>query len=228
MTYGSGRHIQHEYDAELTSLQPLVMAMGGRVEDQRARRRRALVTRDASLGDEVCTADYRVNSLEVRIDEEVTRIIARRQPAGSDLRFPMAAIRTGTDLERVGDEAEKPGRFAIEFVAGPRQRTVARARPPGRCRAARAPRCPGCIRARRRPPGLDGRGSRHPRVRCGDPRADHVRDGGFAHDAARVARAVVRARERIGDHASNVCEAVVCMVAGENIRHEQDKGPARA
>ncbi|MDZ7747870.1 MAG: phosphate signaling complex protein PhoU [Halofilum sp. (in: g-proteobacteria)] len=224
------RHIHHEYDQELDTLRALLLEMGGLVEQQLADGLRAVVARDAELGDRVCTADYRINSLEVRVDEEATTIIARRQPTGSDLRLLTAAIRIGTDLERIGDEAEKLGRFAIEFAAG---QTLDHGLLQGLERLGDA------VRAILRE-ALDAfaraDGEAAARVAAD---VDRVRDAYAAvvrelmtcmmEDPRTMQRALhamwcARALERIGDHARNVCEAVVYVVEGRNIRHRPPAG----
>src|SRR3546814_8472163 len=93
------------------------MAMGGRVEQQIIEATTALMNLDAELADQVRANDDKINQLERAIDEECSRILARRQPTASDLRLVYAIIKTITDLERIGDEARKIGRMAKELAS---------------------------------------------------------------------------------------------------------------
>jgi phosphate transport system protein len=113
-----GHHISQQFNEELEDVRSKVLQMGGVVEEQLENAMRALVGGDAGLAASVQANDYRVNALEVEIDEECNRIVARRQPAASDLRLVMAVIKTITDLERIGDEAKRVAKMVKDELGG--------------------------------------------------------------------------------------------------------------
>ena len=113
-----GQHISRQFNEELEEVRSKVLQMGGIVEEQVGNAVRALVDGNAVLAAEVVANDYRVNALEVEVDEECIRILALRQPAASDLRLVMAVIKTITDLERIGDEAKRVGKMVEAELHG--------------------------------------------------------------------------------------------------------------
>jgi len=95
-----------------------VLRMGGLVEEQLTQAVQAMVEGNVELAREVVANDYRINELEVAIDEECTRIVAERHPDASDLRLVMAVIKTISDLERIGDEAKRVARMVVDELNG--------------------------------------------------------------------------------------------------------------
>lgn len=111
-----GQHISHRYNQNLEDIRNKALKMGGLVEAQAENAIKAMLERNAELANEVATSDYKVNKMEVEIDEDCVQLIARRQPTASDLRLVIAVVKVITDLERIGDEAEKIGRYSIKLA----------------------------------------------------------------------------------------------------------------
>lgn len=106
------RHISEQYDAELDSARSLLLEMGGLVEHQLQQACQSLYSHDMELADKVRIGDAAINQLEVDIDNLCAQIIARRQPAATDLRTLISVMKASTDLERIGDEAERIAKMA--------------------------------------------------------------------------------------------------------------------
>ena len=115
-TNGTSQHISQKFDQEMESLRNKVLKMGGLVEQQIQGAITALQDTNAQVAEKIILNDHKVNALEVNIDEACTQILARRQPAASDLRMVIAVIKTITDLERIGDEAEKIAKMALSLA----------------------------------------------------------------------------------------------------------------
>jgi len=113
-----GQHISRRFNQELEDVRNNVLHMGGLVEEQLANAVKALVGAEAGLARQVIDGDSRVNLMEREIDEECTRIVARRQPAATDLRLVMAIIKTINDLERIGDEAKRVAKMSQSELDG--------------------------------------------------------------------------------------------------------------
>lgn len=219
-----GQHISRRFNEDLERVRNRVLQMGGFVEQQVAQAVTSLVDGDTRLGEEVTRGDHKVNHMEVSIDEECSRILATRSPAASDLRLIVAIIKTITDLERIGDEAEK-----IAYIAS---RLAAMERPANRYREIKHL---GRLVSEMVHDALDAFARLDAQAALKVARDDRVIDEEYEsiqrqcmtfmmEDPRNIGRAldvmwVVRALERIGDHAKNICEYVVYMVHGKDIRH---------
>jgi phosphate transport system protein len=185
-------HISRRFNKDIEDLRGNVLTMGGVVEEQLSRAISAIVSGDSELGLQVAHDDYKVNELEVRIDEECSRILATRAPTAGDLRLIVAIIKTITDLERIGDEAEKIG-FLASKLAGMDRESFEVVREDQRVDEEYEAIQRQCIT-----------------FMMEDPRS-----------IKRVMNVTWAARslERIGDHAKNICEYVIYMVQGRDVRH---------
>ena len=112
-------NVRREFDAELQDLKKKVLVMGSLVQTMLADSLTALVTRDTPLAASVDARDNEVDRMEISVDELAVRIIALRQPAASDLRLIIAALKIIKDLERIGDIAVNVAERVVELNAEP-------------------------------------------------------------------------------------------------------------
>jgi phosphate transport system protein len=217
-------HISRQYNTELEDIRSKVLQMGGLVEQQIEQALQALTLGDTVLGEAVIMDDTKVNQLDVIIDEECQQIIARRQPAASDLRLVMAVVKTVTDLERIGDEAEKIARMAVRLAQAERPKN----------NYAEIQMLGNHVRTMVRG-ALDAFARVDVETAINIAREDRKVDQKYEgilrqmitfmmEDPRTITRALdviwaARALERIGDHARNICEYVIYLVKGRDVRH---------
>jgi phosphate transport system protein len=217
-------HTSRRYDAELEDIRNRVLVMGGLVEQQLVDAITALVEGDTQLAELTMSNDYKVNSMEVAIDEECNQIIVRRQPAASDLRLVTAVIKTITDLERIGDEAEKIARMAAQLAE--------MERPKNRYLELQAL---GTHVRQMVHDALDAFARQDSEAAMQVAKEDLQVDSEYEsimrqsitymmEDPRTITRVLdviwsARALERIGDHARNICEYVIYLDKGKDVRH---------
>ena len=223
-TEGLGHHISSRYNADLERLRSRVLEMGGMVERQLTQPIRGITEPDASLIVEFAQEELRINQLERSIDEDCSRILATRAPTASDLRLIITILKTITDLERIGDEGEK--------VAAIAARLATRERPANRYRELRNL---GEVVREMLHDTLDAFARLDTELALAVVRRDRIVDEEYEaihrqnitfmmEDPRSIRRAldvmwVVRSLERIGDHAKNVCEYLIYLVHGKDVRH---------
>src|SRR5690606_21663630 len=108
-----GQHISHQFNADLEHLRTQFLEMGGLVEEQVTDAVRAIETADGALAEKVRRTESEIDRRELELDRECMLVLARRQPAASDLRLVLMVTRATADLERIGDEANKIAKMAI-------------------------------------------------------------------------------------------------------------------
>lgn len=220
-------HILKRFDQELQALQHQIMEMGGLVENQMQHAVTALYDEDLRLAREVIARDHQVNALEVKIDDEIARIVARLQPMGKDMRMVLSLSKTVTDLERIGDEAQRIARMTVHIYetssGAPQTRLLRDIKHMAQLAA-------DMLRG-----SLDALARLDVEQALAITRGDQELDEQFRdalrrlitfmmEDPRTIGHAIdvifmIKALERIGDHAKNIAEYVVYMVKGRDVRH---------
>lgn len=224
MPHSTTPHTYRQYDKELEDIKARVLAMGGLVERQIAEAVEALVNGDMDKAEEVISKDYRVNAMDVSIDEDCTQILARRQPTAGDLRLVMAVIKTVADLERIGDGAERIGRTTIRLSDRDRPANTFDSISSISSLALEMLRDSLDAFARMDPEAALAVAARDARLDAHYESILRQLITYMMEDPRNISWAVeliwvARALERIGDHACNICEYVIYLVKGKDVRH---------
>lgn len=221
---GHTQHISQQFNTELEELRSHLLAMGGLVEKQVSDSIRALMEADSGLAQQVRELDDQINLMEYNIDEDCIRILARRQPAASDLRLVISISKSVIDLERIGDEATKIAKRAILLTEeGEAPRGYVEIRHIGE-------------QVRKMvQEALDAFARFDADLAMSVAQYDKTVDREYKtalrelvtymmEDPRAISRVlniiwVLRSLERIGDHARNIAHLVVYLVRGQDVRH---------
>ena len=221
----SDKHLSSQFDAALNLLSTRLLEMGGLVESQISSVLSLLSTFDGAVVSGVRDVERQLNQMEVEIDDEITNVVARRQPAARDLRLLMAMSKCVTNLERAGDEAWKIAKRLQRFdEAGvPTALHVAEPRNSGEIALTILHRA------------LDAFARMDVAAAAQIMRDDLAIDNDFRLFVQRLVADmsaapgtisscldylfVAKAIERIGDHATNIAEFVIYIVKGRDVRH---------
>lgn len=221
---GHTQHISQQYNVELEEVRSHLLAMGGLVEKQVSDAVRAVIDADAGLARQVRAIDDQIDIMERGIDEECLRILARRQPAASDLRLIISISKSVIDLERIGDEAAKIARRAIELAEdGEAPRGYVEVRHIGEQVRKMVHQ------------SLDAFARFDAELALSVAQYDKLIDREYKsalrelatymmEDPRSISRVlsiiwVLRSLERVGDHARNIAELVIYLVQGTDVRH---------
>ena len=220
-------HTVKRYDAELSHLRGQVIEMGGLVLDQVNKAIRALTTQDLDAAAHVMDRDHLIDDFEVETDQEVVNLIARRQPVANDLRMVIATSKAIAELERVGDEAVKIARMVMVIYGSDENQP---SKPLLRDVYIMSRQATLLLRE-----SLDAFDRLDVDRTAEILQSDEDLDEDFKSALRRLTTyvmedhrtlghamnvlTIIRALERIGDHAKNIAEYVVYQAVGKNIRH---------
>ncbi|MEM7357943.1 MAG: phosphate signaling complex protein PhoU [Pseudomonadota bacterium] len=219
-----GGHISSQFDQELDQVRSRVLKMGGLVEEQLNKTILALQDGSSEAVSDVSRMDEKVNALEMEIDEECTQILARRHPAAGDLRLIIATTKSVRDLERIGDEAERVASMVEHALDNDIKSKYYKGL------LSLAKHVKELLHAT-----LDTYARMETRSAVKNMRLDRAIDEEYGRvvlklvdrmkanpdnvsDALDVMWAA-RSLERIGDHCINICENVIYLVEGQDVRH---------
>jgi phosphate transport system protein len=219
------QHISHQFNEDLEHLRTKLLEMGGIVEEQLKDAIRAVEDADGGLAEKVIVREQQVDEREVLLDQESISVLARRQPAASDLRLVMMVTKATRDLERIGDESHKIAKMALELTE--HGSDSARGYHELRHLARNVIVSVG--------KALDSFARYDTDLAMEVVRGDKAIDIEYksavremmsfmAENPAQISRIMnilwaLRALERIGDHARNVAEQVIYLVHGKDVRH---------
>ena len=218
-------HLSKQFDSDLEDVRSRVLQMGGLVEAQILAAIECFTTGDHDKMAQVVENEFRVNAYEVEIDDMCVHVVARRQPTASDLRLIMGVSKAVTDLERMGDEAEKIARMVKSIIRS----GSARALPSSELRIAAGQASTLLRKALDAFARLDVDAAVS--IIRDDDEIDREFDGFvrklityMMEDPRTISPSLdllflAKAIERIGDHAKNVAEFIIYIVKGTDVRH---------
>ena len=217
-------HIMTQFDEELEEIRTRLMEMGGKVEQQLKNAILSIHKGDSKLAKDVIEQEKFIDQMEKDIDDSCILVIARRQPAASDLRLVMAVTKAVNDLERIGDEAKKIANHSIILSEKnnansgyPEVRhigaSVSKMLSDALTAFARFD-----SEAALRTFNQDEQIDLEYKTALRELMTYMMEDPKSITDVINILW-VVRSLERIGDDAKNLCEQIVFVVQGKDIRH---------
>ncbi|HEX9760369.1 MAG TPA: phosphate signaling complex protein PhoU [Candidatus Acidoferrales bacterium] len=215
--------MERHFEQEIDELKERLLWMGSLAERAVHQAVHALLDSDESLAARVIEEESAINEMQIEIDDRVLRLMALQQLMAADLRFVLAASRINADLERIGDQAVNIAESAQRILRHPRVKPYVDL--PQMSEIAEQMVRDALNAVVRRDIDLARA------VLARDDQVDHLRDQMFRElltymmeNSSVIFQAfelilVAKNLERIGDHATNIAEDVIYMVAGRDVRH---------
>ena len=220
-----GHHISGQYNKELEDIRNNVLTMGDLVEEQIELAIKAFTTSDQELAEQVIKQDNQIDAMEITLDRECMQIMALRQPTAFDLRLMMAVLKIINELERVGDLAEHIAKMAISISDIESYKNDPYYELKHMAELVKTMLHDALDAFARmtieQVPAITGKDDNVDREYASIIRQQITY---MMEDPRNITRTLnvlwaVRSLERIGDHACNICEHLVYMIKGEDVRH---------
>ncbi len=97
--------MHRNFHREIDNLQKKLLTMGSMVEDRVRKACSVIESEDVELAKRIIKSDWKIDEIEIEIEEECLKIMALYQPVAKDLRFLVTVIKINNEMERIGDYA---------------------------------------------------------------------------------------------------------------------------
>jgi phosphate transport system protein len=215
--------MERHFEQELEEMKERLLWMGSLAERAVHQSVQSLLESNEDLAQLVIEEEPAINQMQMEIDDRVVQMLALQQLMATDLRFVLAVSRINADLERIGDQAVNIAESAVRVMRHPRVKPYIDL--PRMSQAAEE-------MVRDSLNALVNKDVELARaVMLRDDQVDHLRDQVFRElltymmeNSSVVFPAfelilVAKNLERIADHATNIAEDVIYIVAGRDVRH---------
>ncbi len=217
--------METHFDTELKLLKQKLLIMADVSQGMISMAVKSLTLRELEVANEVLVIEQKINRMEIEIEDEVIRLMARRQPAAGDLRLLVALLKINNDLERVADQACNIAETVMYLLQDPPLK-VPLIDIPNMAKLAQGMVKDSIEAFVNHDPALAKEVCKH------DDEVDWLNDQFFRvlltymmENPKSISRAVdliliSRNLERVADHATNISEEVIFIEEGKNIKHQ--------
>ncbi|MCX7726530.1 MAG: phosphate signaling complex protein PhoU [Chitinispirillaceae bacterium] len=215
------KHLQIEID----KLQRKVLTLASIVEEQLRTSVQSIVRKEEKSAKNIIEFDHKIDLMEIEIEEDCLKLLALHQPVAIDLRFIVAVLKINNDLERVGDMATNIAKMSIELAKDPSFSFIADI--PYICELSIRMLKNSCD-------ALFTMDAEKARMVCKedievdsiygknvDLIKEHIVTEPNKANLYLCIVSVLRALERVADHATNIAEDVIYLIEGNIVRHSK-------
>lgn len=213
--------LRHQFEREIGELEQRLLGLSQSVESALAQATKALLVQNEELAEHVIVGENEVNTAAWEIEDYVNTLVAREQPVATDLRFIITTLHVVIALERIGDLAVHVARVAQKLSSETYVKPLISMN-------SMADRAAQMVRESVHAYVSRDEQAAHD-VAAGDDLIDNTYSQLFRElltymmeSPKTIAQAqtllfVAKQFERVGDHATNICEAAVYVATGRRV-----------